>query len=42
MTEIDDKEIFLKYETKDEPIGKGTFSTVKLGINKEKFNFLFF
>ena len=35
MTEIDDKEIFLKYETKDEPIGKGTFSTVKLGINKE-------
>ena len=35
MTEIDDNEIFLKYETKEEPIGKGTFSTVKLGINKE-------
>ena len=40
MTELSDsenyeeEEIFSKYETK-QPIGKGTFSTVKLGINKE-------
>ncbi len=30
----EEEEIFSKYETK-QPIGKGTFSTVKLGINKE-------
>ena len=30
----EEEEIFSKYYTK-QPIGKGTFSTVKLGINKE-------
>ena len=34
MSEIEENEILLKYETKD-IIGKGTFSIVKLGINKE-------